>query len=204
MGHEEEIFVIDSEFAFYGPFGFDVGMLLANLVMSYFSNQKDSSAESDSYAEWMLHSIEQLLSEYHRKFREQFRTSVAALSQGGEGERGELMSAAFPGDDEAFALSVVDGLLSRTWLNLLGFAGVEVIRRIVGIAHVADLESIVGEAVRAECERKCLLVGVRLLALSSGRARLGDTWKPEIGELCTYLQSVYKNVAPEDLTIKMD
>ena len=29
--------VIDPEFAFYGPMGFDIGMLLANLLMAYFS-----------------------------------------------------------------------------------------------------------------------------------------------------------------------
>ena len=31
--------VIDPEFAFYGPMGFDLGMLLANFLMAYFSQE---------------------------------------------------------------------------------------------------------------------------------------------------------------------
>ena len=31
--------MIDPEFAFYGPMAFDVGMLLANFWMSYFSQR---------------------------------------------------------------------------------------------------------------------------------------------------------------------
>ena len=37
------------------------------------------------------------------------------------------------------------------------------IRRIVGVAHVADMDRIEDEKVRAECERKALKFGKRLL-----------------------------------------
>ena len=37
MAHGDEARVIDSEFAVYGPFGFDVGMLIANFLMAFFA-----------------------------------------------------------------------------------------------------------------------------------------------------------------------
>lgn len=38
MAHEGSLFVIDSEFAFYGPMGFDIGAFLANLLLNYFAS----------------------------------------------------------------------------------------------------------------------------------------------------------------------
>ena len=47
--------------------------------------------------------------------------------------------------------------------DALGFAGAKMIRRIVGVAHVQDLESIEDPKTRAECERKALQFGKKLL-----------------------------------------
>lgn len=50
----EEFYVIDSEFAFYGPMAFDVGKFMANLLLTFFaldghSTEKDSRAAQRSY-----------------------------------------------------------------------------------------------------------------------------------------------------------
>ena len=37
MMTESDTRIIDPEFAFFGPMGFDVGAVLGNLLMSYFS-----------------------------------------------------------------------------------------------------------------------------------------------------------------------
>ena len=39
MVTEGSTFVIDPEFGFYGPIGFDVGAFLANLALAYFSQK---------------------------------------------------------------------------------------------------------------------------------------------------------------------
>ena len=52
---------------------------------------------------------------------------------------------------------------SGLFLDSLGFAGAKMIRRIVGIAHVEDLDSIQDADVRANCERKALRFGRELL-----------------------------------------
>jgi 5-methylthioribose kinase len=44
---ETEFYVIDSEFAFYGPMAFDVGKFLANLLLTFFALDGHST-EGDS------------------------------------------------------------------------------------------------------------------------------------------------------------
>ena len=36
---KELVVLIDPEFGFYGPIGFDIGMLISNFLMAYFSQQ---------------------------------------------------------------------------------------------------------------------------------------------------------------------
>jgi 5-methylthioribose kinase len=53
----------------------------------------------------------------------------------------------------------LDHVLSTMWTDLLGFAGVEIHRRILGLAHNADFETIEDEDLRAACETKALRFG---------------------------------------------
>ena len=49
----------------------------------------------------------------------------------------------------------------------LGFAGVKMIRRILGLAHVADLETVSDPLLRSRCERKALHFARELMVNSS-------------------------------------
>ena len=49
----------------------------------------------------------------------------------------------------------------------LGFAAVKMIRRIVGLAHVEDFESISDTTLRAQCERKALHLAREMLVNKS-------------------------------------
>jgi 5-methylthioribose kinase len=51
---------------------------------------------------------------------------------------------------------------------MLGFAGIEIHRRILGLAHNADFETIADEDLRAKCEAKALKFG-RHLAVNRER-----------------------------------
>ena len=59
-------------------------------------------------------------------------------------------------------------MLSEIWTDLLGFAGVEIHRRILGLAHNADFETIADEELRASCESAALRFG-RHLAVNRAR-----------------------------------
>lgn len=39
--------VIDPEFAFYGPMGFDIGALIGNLILAYFSQDGHANEQND-------------------------------------------------------------------------------------------------------------------------------------------------------------
>jgi 5-methylthioribose kinase len=45
----------------------------------------------------------------------------------------------------------------------VGFCGVEIIRRILGLAHVAELEEITDDAARAPCETRALFFAREIL-----------------------------------------
>ena len=75
MVTEAETLVIDPEFAFYGPMGFDVGAVLGNLIMSYLASagHERSPGERRSFEAWMLETIESVWVEFSRKFVELWR-----------------------------------------------------------------------------------------------------------------------------------
>ena len=53
--------------------------------------------------------------------------------------------------------------LQQIFADALGYAGCELIRRTVGLAHVADLDSISDSDLRAKSERKALQLGRELI-----------------------------------------
>lgn len=148
MAHEGSTFVIDPEFAFMGPIGFDIGAFLANLFLNYFSHAS-RGAQGKAYSEWILKQV--------IIFHNTFETQLTNLWC--EARKRGVKSEQFPADvynsDQLFALAqamYLRGLYSDT----LGFMALKMIRRVVGIAHVADLESIADADQRAACEKRVL------------------------------------------------
>ncbi len=67
MVNQTETKVIDPEFAFYGPIGFDVGLLLANFFLGYFS-QAGLAKNPPDYEEWLLEQVTQIWTKFEHKF----------------------------------------------------------------------------------------------------------------------------------------
>ena len=147
--------VIDPEFAFYGPMAFDVGMLLANFWMSYFSQ---AGHETDGNRAGMRDYLLRVVVDIWDVFRDEFsrlwhteRTGILyqrALFE----DRGDALGSA----------QALDEVLQSIWTDMLGFAGVEMHRRILGLAHNADFETIEDADLRARCETKALKLGRHL------------------------------------------
>nr|HRJ12769.1 phosphotransferase [Alphaproteobacteria bacterium] len=148
MVTDTDMRVIDPEFAFYGPIGFDIGMLLANFVMAYFA--QDAHEDRADYKEWILSTALATFETFISEFTQLWQ------SRAGEAYQSRVITAA----DSAAAL---DARMQQISSDVLGFCGVEIIRRILGLAHVADFESIADETKRAKCERKALLFARELL-----------------------------------------
>ena len=71
MGNERETYVIDPEFAFYGPMGFDIGALIGNLYLAYFAQewrQREMGKDPDAYRTWLLQTAEAVWNGFETKF----------------------------------------------------------------------------------------------------------------------------------------
>ena len=137
--------VIDAEFGFYGPIGFDVGSLLGNLLLNYlghFGLTADAAAR-DTHQQYLLAQADSLWQQFSSQFK-------------------QLM------DNECREPALQNSLyqqrfMQQVWADTLGYAGCELIRRTVGLAHVADLDSISDSTLRGQCEAKALKLGRELI-----------------------------------------
>jgi 5-methylthioribose kinase len=157
MVTENDSRVIDPEFAFYGPIGFDLGAFFGNLLLNWYSQPGHSTANDDrvAYQEWILQQA--------KLFWETFRRGFLALWN--EDARGDAFPAAMfsaPGDT-ATLQSARSAFLDSLFADMLGFGACKMIRRILGFAHVIDFESIRDGALRADCEAGALAIAHRLL-----------------------------------------
>lgn len=159
-------FVIDPEFAFYGPIAFDIGLLIANLMLSYVSQPAHADAESDmGYGEWILEQVETYWTSFESTFRDLWNDP--SQHTGYMYERSALES-----DDHQ--LVAQQAWFADMLKESLAFCGCEMIRRVVGIAHVEDLESISDVDLKAKCERHALEVAKVLIKEPSRFETIAD------------------------------
>jgi 5-methylthioribose kinase len=188
MVSESSTFVIDPEFAFYGPMGFDLGALLSNLFFSYFSQEPaagfDQRAESreSEFAAWVIEQI----ALWHSTFEREFTLRFEELSKG----KGEFFTGGIASTPTTLAVAL-RAFLSELWLDTLGFAGMKMTRRIIGLAHVADLEEIEDPAHRSVCEKKCLLLARILVVSSQERGSAGGQVIGDMPRLLSVARKVY-------------
>lgn len=153
----EDTRVIDPEFAFLGPIGFDVGKLLGNLLLACASQpgHETRPGERADYQAWLLATLEEVWNGFERRFLELWRTRP-------EGDA--FPTAHFAGPDGARALEACRRrYLRRIFVDSLGFAGTSMIRRTLGLAHNADMETIADPDRRAACERRNLALARELI-----------------------------------------
>ncbi len=157
MVTENDTRVIDPEFAFYGPIGFDLGAFFGNLLLSWYSQPGHATASDDrsAFQGWIL--------DQARIFWETFRGRFLALCA--EQAKGDVFPAAMfsAPDDHATLEAVRVGYVDALFADMLGFSACKMIRRILGFAHVLDFDSIGDAALRADCERNALAIARRLL-----------------------------------------
>ncbi|CAO2814896.1 unnamed protein product [Amaranthus hypochondriacus] len=141
--------VIDPEFAFYGPMGFDIGAFLGNLILAFFAQDGHANQENDRkvYKKWILRVLADTWNLFHKKF-------VSLWDENKDGP-GEAYLPHIYNNPDVLQL-VQEKYMQDLFHDSLGFGSAKMIRRIVGVAHVEDFESITDAAKRAECERKAL------------------------------------------------
>jgi len=166
MVTENETKVIDPEFAFYGPMGFDVGALIANLLLNYFSQDGHATRGDtrEEYKAWVLTQVEACWTGFARKF--------LALWDGPRA--GDAYPAAlFAGDPDAHRLAQ-ERYMRALFADTVGFAAAKMIRRILGLAHNIDLEWIEDPHRRAACERRALRLARQMMVERHAITSIGD------------------------------
>lgn len=152
VSDDGDVRVIDPEFAFYGPMGFDVGALLANLWINAFA--QDGHGEGAApFQDWVLEQAQVVWDTFAARFAELWRTERT-----GDAWPRTLFEDQGQPSDAALA-----ALLARVQTDALGFAGAKMARRILGLAGVADLETIEPPGLRAACERGALAMARALV-----------------------------------------
>ena len=119
--------VIDAEFAFYGPVGFDLGLFWANYLLSYFSHQDTLDVQS---------ALKTVIAKTWHTYTLEFRTVDATLKE---------------------------QTLQQIFHEAVGFAGLEMLRRLIGAAHVKDIEGIADIPKKLRVERAALQFGATLV-----------------------------------------
>lgn len=155
----DEARVIDPEFATYGPMGFDIGMLIANFLMAYCAQPGHAEAPGAraEYQEWILSVVDEIWTSFTAEFTRLWRS-----------ERTGILYQASLFEDQGHGLASEQARIERLaaiWRDCLGFCGIEIHRRTLGLAHIAEYDEIADDAARAACEARGLMLG-RTLAVA--------------------------------------
>ncbi len=142
--HHAEIRVIDPEFAFFGPIGFDVGLFVANLFLNASAQHGHAPDQNsrDAYRSYLFQQYRFCWESFELGFRAQLEHSNSI----------SWRSKDFQND-----------LMLEVLRDTAGFAGCEMIRRSVGFAHVFDVDSIADEQKRVKVLEMNLEIGTRLI-----------------------------------------
>ena len=171
MVTEHDTRIIDPEFAFYGPMGFDIGAVIGNLLMAYLASpgHERSPGARRAFEAWVLEAIEQVWTGFARKFLELWRS----------GAKGDAYPATlFEGSAGTLRLEAErQSYMARLFTDTVGFAAAKTIRRILGLAHNIDFELIADEELRAVCEARSLRLARDMLVNTPSYPTIGQVTK---------------------------
>lgn len=153
----DETKVIDPEFGFMGPMAFDTGNYIGNLLLAYFSRPgwDDDEKCCLSYQNWLLNQIDETWTVFITHFRQLWNEKTQGEAWPVEIYQNSLGKNALKNAQDQFFTT----LLEDTLVN----AGMEMNRRIIGFAGVADLKQIADAELRAQCERRALAMARELI-----------------------------------------
>ncbi len=139
--NKEHTFVFDPEFAFYGPIGYDVGNVIANMFFAWCNGDAtiDDPALKKEFCDWALTTIEEVVDKFIAKFKVAFKEQVTDYMAKTEG--------------------FMEWYLDTILVDTAACAGLESIRRIVGMANVKDITTIPDEQKRARAEKIVITLG---------------------------------------------
>ncbi len=128
----------DGEFCFYGPVGFDLGLLWANFTVAL---ARDRVLGREKHGSWVAGQFTAAWDAFEAELRALWPERV---------------------DERGFPDPFLEDWIARIRADACAFAAAEAARRVVGLAHVGDLETLEDDA-KAAASRMVIAVVERLL-----------------------------------------
>ena len=142
FANEQGIKVIDPEFAFYGPMGYDIGNVIGNLFFSWANKAYTMPEETEA-----IRALEETI-------RDVFDLTWEKL----EAKYEELVTFPLYRIDE-FREQYLDEVMADS----LGYAGTEIIRRVVGDSKVMEVNVVTDPEKKIPMERALIKLGIELI-----------------------------------------
>lgn len=143
---QDKAIVFDTEFAFYGPYSYDIGLLFANIILNYISWEGKKEIDTNEIKEYRKYLLD-LICDIWKEFYE-------CLDYLWKNESKDIIT-----EIDGFEETYINNLIHET----IGFCCCEIMRRIIGMAHVPDLDSIEDLQDRAKAQILGLNIAKRLI-----------------------------------------
>ncbi|MGX6591918.1 S-methyl-5-thioribose kinase [Cetobacterium ceti] len=143
--NENGMKVIDPEFSFYGPMGYDIGNVIGNLFFSLINRKylMEPGEKKEKFISWLESAIEDIFNMFISKFNKKYDEIVKDPMY----------------TNEKFKKWYLDRVLSDS----VGSAGLEIIRRVVGDSKVMEITTIDDIEKRVQVERELIKIGIRFI-----------------------------------------
>lgn len=130
--------VFDPEFAFYGPMGYDIGNVVANMYFAWNNGNETIQDEEErkAYTDWVEESVASMIDLFIQKYDKAFDEHVKDIMAKTQGFK--------------------EWYLGTILRDTAAVAGLEMIRRIVGLANVKDITTITEMKKRIAAEKICI------------------------------------------------
>lgn len=139
FANEDGIKVIDPEFAFYGPMGYDIGNVIGNLFFSWVNKYYVNPGDLN-FLTWIEKTIEETIDLFLAKIAAKYDNIV------------EFDFYRIPSFKEKYIRDIL--------ADSIGYAGTEIIRRVVGDAKVVEVTSVTEMEKRIPMERALIEIGI--------------------------------------------
>lgn len=143
--NETGLKVIDPEFSFYGPMGYDIGNVIGNLFFSLVNRKylMETNENRIQFLSWLSKSIENIFDMFIEKFNVKYDEIV----------KEELYR------NQDFKKWYLNEILSDS----IGCAGLEIIRRVIGDSKVVEITSVDNIEKRILIERELIDIGINFI-----------------------------------------
>lgn len=161
--NDEGIKVFDPEFAFYGPMGYDIGNIVASLLITAMIDDFENHNKVSDFSKWLKKSVIEIIEGFINIYNEDYEKNV--------------MTPMFNNDEfKSF-------YLSKILCETAGYAGTEILRRTIGVAKVLDIDRVKTEPDYNVIEKRLIDIALELITNRNNLTSLEDYRKLIINEV---------------------